>query len=188
MDWNTYIAALHDVLDNLSIRDNTGREIDDEQGFSQLYDLSVATRNGHGCIYFVGNGASASMAIHFAADIGKNARIHTNVFSDISLITALANDICYEDVYAEPIKWRMKQGDMLVAISSSGNSPNIVRAVKAAKSCSGTVVTVSAMREDNAIRQAGDLNIYVPAQTYGLAESAHAAILHHWVDMLVSSV
>ena len=99
-------------------------------------------------------------------------------------MTALANDISYEEVYAEPLRWNMKAGDMLVAISSSGNSPNIVRAVKTAQSLNGTVVTLSAMGEDNAIRRLGDLNFYVPAQTYGLAETAHAAILHYWMDMI----
>ena len=124
------------------------------------------------------------MASHFAADVAKNAGIRTNVFTDTALMTALANDLCYEEVYAEQLRWNMKAGDMLVAISSSGNSPNIVRAVKTAQSLNGTVVTLSAMGEDNAIRKLGDLNFYVPAQTYGMAETAHAAILHYWMDIV----
>ena len=77
---------------------------------------------------------------------------------------------------------------MVVAISSSGNSPNIIRAVHQAKELGGTVITISAMNEDNAIRKLGDLNFYVPAKTYGLAETAHAAILHFWMDLVESKI
>ena len=77
----------------------------------------------------------------------------------------------------------MKTGDMLVAISSSGNSPNIIRAVKAAKELEGKIVTLSAMDQGNALRKEGELNFYVGGQTYGQAETAHAVILHHWMDL-----
>ena len=126
------------------------------------------------------------MASHFAADMAKNGGVRTMVFTDLSLLTAVANDFNYEDVYAEPLRWHMKRKDMVVAISSSGNSPNIVRAVVQAKRLGGTVITISAMIEDNSIRKLGDLNFYVSAKTYGLAETAHAAILHFWMDLVES--
>jgi D-sedoheptulose 7-phosphate isomerase len=103
------------------------------------------------------------------------------------LITAIANDISYEEVFAEPLRWYMKKGDMLVSISSSGNSSNVVRAVKMARSLGGIVITLSAMGENNETRKMGDLNFYISAQTYGLAESAHAVILHHWMDCIEST-
>ena len=124
------------------------------------------------------------MASHFAADMVKNTGIRTIVFTDLALITALANDFAFEEVYSKPLGWFMKRGDMLVAISSSGNSPNIVRAVEAAKKIGAMVVTLSAMKGDNAIRKVGELNFYVPAESYGLAETAHAAILHYWMDLV----
>ena len=85
-------------------------------------------RNARRTIYLVGNGASASMASHMASDLSKNAGLHTHVFSDPSLLTAISNDIGYEDVFALPLKGRAVKGDMLVAISSSGKSPNILKA------------------------------------------------------------
>ncbi len=66
------------------------------------------------------------MASHAAADLAKNAQIHTEVFSDLSLITALGNDMGYENVFVEPLRQRICPGDMLVAISSSGQSRNII--------------------------------------------------------------
>jgi len=182
--WVQNIQALSDILNNISIRDSFSNALRPDAAIQKWKELTLKLRESDKAIFFIGNGASASMASHFAADVAKNAGIRTNVFTDTALITALANDISYEEVYAEPLRWNMKEGDMLVAISSSGNSPNIVRAVKTAQSLNGTVVTLSAMGKDNAIRKLGDLNFYVPAQTYGLAETAHAAILHYWMDMV----
>ena len=76
----------------------------------------------------------------------------------------------------------MQPDDILIAISSSGNSLNIVNAVKTAKQMNGAVITLSAMSAENSIRHLGDVNFYVPAQTYGTAETTHAAILHYWMD------
>ena len=182
--WEQNVQVLYDILNELSILDVSGNALHSDIALDKWKALTLKLRESDNVVFFVGNGASASMASHFAADIAKNAGIRTNVFTDTALMTALANDLCYEEVYAEPLRWNMKEGDMLVAISSSGNSPNIVRAVKAAKSLNGTIITLSAMSEDNAIRKLGDLNFYVTAQTYGLAETAHAAILHFWMDMV----
>ena len=77
---------------------------------------------------------------------------------------------------------------MLVAISSSGQSPNILRGVKEAKRLGGIVVTLSAMNPENNLRSQGLLNFYVPAKSYGMAETCHAAILHYWMDLVVASI
>ena len=75
---------------------------------------------------------------------------------------------------------------MLVAISSSGNSPNVANAAAEARKIGGHVVTLSAMQPGNRLQGMGDLNFYLPGHTYGLAESGHAAVLHHWIDMMVA--
>jgi len=184
--WQQNINDLCNLLESLTVRDSQGNDLDADEAFSRLIELTFQVNSEEGAIYFIGNGASASMASHFSADMVKTGGVRTMVFTDLSLLTAVANDINYEDVYAEPLKWYMKKKDMVVAISSSGNSPNIVRAVVQAKKLGGTVITISAMNEDNAIKKLGDLNFYVPAKTYGLAETAHAAILHFWMDMVES--
>src|SRR5439155_15434224 len=108
--------------------------------------------------YLIGNGASASMASHFAADLAKNAHLHTEVFSDLALITAISNDMGYEHVFAEPLSRRARRGDMLVAISSSGRSPNVLRAVETARRLGLFVVTLSAFAPDNHLRAQGHVN------------------------------
>ena len=156
-----------------------------DEAFGMWIDLTINIRERKNTIFLIGNGASASMASHVAADLAKNGHVHTEVFSDLSLITAIANDISYNEVFAEPLRRRMKEGDMLVIISSSGQSINVLRAAEEAEKLGGTVVTLSAMKQENPLLNKGLINFYVPAMTYGLAETCHAAILHYWIDKTV---
>lgn len=183
--WSVCVREMARLMDELSVRDASGRELG-EDGFEALARMTDGVARASGCVFFAGNGASASMASHFSADLGKNARVRTMVFTDPALITALANDLCYEDAFAEPLSWCLGRGDLLVLVSSSGNSPNVVRAARRGRELGGLVATLSAMTPDNALRSLGDLNFYVPAVSYGQAETIHAAILHHWVDLVVA--
>ena len=184
--WSENIVALNSVMEQLTVTGVRSQELETERAFSEWVDMTVRARESGKTVYFIGNGASASMASHFAADLAKNANIHTQVFSDLSLITAIANDLKYEDVFAVPLKRRMTEGDILIAISSSGRSPNILKAASLVPELRGTTVTLSAFDRANDLRQMGILNFYVPASTYGMAETSHAAILHFWVDLVVN--
>lgn len=183
--WGANVSELKACLDSLSVWDDAGVAIDPDLGFSRLREATLRLRKAGNIVYFIGNGASAAMASHISADLAKNAYLHTRVFTDLALLTALANDLCYEEVFAEPLRRYLKKGDMLVAISSSGRSANIIRAAQEAGNRGGIVVTLSAMKPDNPLRTLGTYNFYVPADTYGLAETSHAAILHFWVDLMV---
>lgn len=182
--WKTEIDKLSSILYKLSFLGYDGAEYSADEGFKIWQELTIDVREKKRSIYLIGNGASASMASHFAADLAKNAHLHTEVFSDLSLITAISNDIGYEWVFSEPLQRRAKKGDMLVAISSSGNSKNILCAAEIARKIGLKIITLSAMSPQNPLRSSGSLNIYLPAQTYGYAETCHAAILHHWMDMV----
>jgi D-sedoheptulose 7-phosphate isomerase len=182
--WKKEIDKLSSILYKLSFLGYDGAEYSPDEGFKIWQELTIDVREKKRSIYLIGNGASASMASHFAADLAKNAHLHTEVFSDLSLITAISNDIGYECVFSEPLYRRAKKGDMLVAISSSGNSKNILRAVEVARKIGLKIITLSAMQSQNQLRSSGHLNIYIPAKTYGYAETSHAAILHHWMDIV----
>jgi len=183
--WNEHIDTLKSVMAALSVTGGDGGSIDVNGAFESWVDMTIRARESGRTIYFIGNGASASMSSHFAADLAKNANLHTQVFSDLSLITAIANDMSYEDVFAVPLRRRMTGGDILIAVSSSGRSPNILKAARLAPELGGSVVSLSAFDPGNDLRQMGILNFYVPAETYGLAETSHNAILHFWVDRVV---
>ena len=101
---------------SLSVRDRFGKEIRADLAFGEWKDLTIEVRESEKTVYLIGNGASASMASHMSADLAKNGRVRTEVFTDPSLITAVANDLSYEDVFREPLRHRMVYRDMLVAI------------------------------------------------------------------------
>ena len=188
MSWTHKVSTLAELLNTLEVTDAGGTQLDVEAGFSRWVELTRAIREAEGTIYFVGNGASASMASHFSADLAKNAKVHTQVFTDPALVTAIGNDMGYEHVFSEPLRRRAQAGDMLVAISSSGRSPNIVQAADMAAELGMHLVGLSAMAPDNPLRQAGTLSFYVAASSYGNAETSHAAILHHWLDAMLGEV
>lgn len=181
----SYIDEIRRCLGKVFVFNRNSTENNVEQAFKTWIGLTHSTRKLGKTVYFVGNGASASMASHFAADLAKNAHVHTEVFTDLSLITAIANDISFDEVFSEPLSRRLTKGDMLVAISSSGKSPNILRAAETAKNLGGRIITLSAMDFDNPLRNMGDINFYVPAKSYGMAETCHAALLHFWIDQLL---
>lgn len=182
--WSGYVKETADFLSKLSVRDGQGTELPVDDGYAQWVALTLAAKKARKVVYFAGNGASASMASHFAADLAKNGRMHTQVLTDQSILTAIGNDISFDDVYSFPLSIRGNKGDMLVTISSSGNSPNVVKAIEMAKSLGMTVVTVSGLKEDNKSRKSGHLNFYLPATTYGYVEAAHGVLLHHWMDFM----
>jgi len=176
------LGLINEVLSGLQITDERGSILERQAGFAALLRLTMAAGNKHDNIFLIGNGASASMASHIAADLCKNARLSTEVFSDSSLLTAVANDVGTDHLFAVPLRRRGKKNDILVAISSSGQSKNILEAVKTARKIGMKVITFSAMKPENTLRKSGDLNFYIKAETFGLAESAHAVLLHYWVD------
>ncbi len=182
--WSDRTHELGELFAALAFTDADRAPLSADQGFARWVDRTTAVRRAGGTIYLIGNGASASMASHMAADLAKTCRLHTQVFTDPALVTALSNDLGFASVYAEPLRRRAREGDMLVAISSSGASENILAAADLAREARLFVVTLTAFQGDNPLRARGNLNAYVPARAYGPAETCHAAVLHHWMDLM----
>ena len=188
MNWLEYCSTILKLLNRLTVTDGNGKTLTHDEAFRILEEITLRIRAERKTIYCIGNGASASIASHFSADMAKNGKLHTEVFSDLALLTAISNDLGYEEVFAEPLRRRGMPGDLLAAISSSGNSPNVVRAAECAHQFGLQVVTFTAMAADNRLRKLGDLNFYFPAQTYGDAESVHGAVLHYWINMFLEKI
>ena len=184
--WEDYFAALCSALSDLAITDKTGHPLSIEDGFQRWVAMThdVQTRGQN--LYLIGNGASASMASHFAADACKNGRLRAQAFNDASLVTATANDDVYEEVFALPLDRFARPGDLLIAISSSGSSPNIVRALERAQALRLQIVTLSGRKPDNPSRRFGDVNVYIPNQRYGWIEPSHHVVLHYWLDQYLN--
>lgn len=137
-----------------------------------------------GRLFVIGNGGSAATASHFACDLGKNAvppgkkRFKVIALSDsIPAITAYGNDNGYASVFAEQLTNLMESGDVLIAISASGNSPNIIEAVDLAKQGGLTVIGLAGF-DGGKLAQRSDIEITVPAPTYEQIEDLHMIITH----------
>jgi D-sedoheptulose 7-phosphate isomerase len=136
-------------------------------------------------VMFIGNGGSNSICSHMMEDFMKMAGKQTLSFSDPALITCFANDYGYEQALKAWINFNFQDGDVLVAISSSGESKNIINAVEAHKSKGGKVITLSGFEENNTLSQLGDINFQTPIKNYGVVECFHQVILHAILDELV---
>jgi len=180
-----YVDSVSSVLKEMIVTDRSGNSMSADEGLVRWCDMTRKLQQGNRTMYFVGNGASAMMASHMAADASKNGEIRSQAFNDVALMTAVSNDIAYKECFAMPLKRFAEPGDVLVTISSSGNSPNVIRGIETAMELKLHVVTVSGMKSDNRSRQMGDLNFYVPADTYGVVEAAHQVLLHCWLDRFV---
>jgi len=159
-----------------------GNEIPFDEGARLWSEHASTVQQRGGLLFFCGNGASATMAEHMSHDWFQNAKVNTYTCSETSHITAISNDVSYADVFAYRIERILTEKDILVTISSSGNSPNIIRAIEEAKKKGAFIITISGKSADNKSRKLGDLNFYVPLDTYGLVESAHAVLLHSVLD------
>jgi D-sedoheptulose 7-phosphate isomerase len=135
-------------------------------------------------IFFIGNGGSNAICSHMMEDFAKIGRYPTFSFSDASLITCFANDYGYENAMAEWLKLHFAEDDLLVAISSSGESKNILNAVEYAKSKKGNVITLTGFKVNNKLSLKGDINFNIAINNYGIVECYHQVILHIILDSL----
>lgn len=183
--YQKYIKAHDQALGSLEITDIKGGALSFKAGFDALCKLSQTIRDGCRKKYLIGNGASAAFANHMALDWTKNGGVPSLAFANSALMTAMGNDLGYEEVFAAPLDWYAQSGDLLITISSSGNSPNIIKSIEAARNKKMQVVTLSGLRPDNKSRALGDVNLYIPAKTYGIVECAHQVLLHVWLDQFM---
>ncbi len=146
--------------------------------------VTEQTRAGRKVI-FIGNGGSAAIASHQAVDYWKNGGMRAIAFNDSSLLTCISNDYGYQHVFEKPIEMFAERGDVLIAISSSGRSDNILRGCKAGQAGGCRLITLSGFNPDNALRSMGLVNFYVPSHSYGHVEIAHLALSHCIVDTII---
>lgn len=180
--YSQYLDSLQSALTALEITDRGGSVLPLEKGFELLCEMTRSVQERGRQQFLVGNGASAAFANHMALDWTKNGGVPTHSFSDSALLTAMGNDLGYEEAFCAPLSWYAVSGDQLVTISSSGNSPNILKTIEAARGKGMSVITFSGLKPDNQSRKLGDLNFYIPAKTYGVVECAHQVLLHIWLD------
>ena len=134
----------------------------------------------------IGNGGSAGIVSHVHNDLCKAVGVRAVVFTEVPLLTALANDDGYETVFQRQVCLWAEAGDLLIAVSSSGESENILRAAAMARDKGCHLITFTGFKPANRLRQMGDLNVYVPAANYGYVEMTHSILCHCITDLTVS--
>jgi len=139
-------------------------------------------------VFLLGNGGSSSTASHMAADLAKNTigpnmkrfRI-VSLNDNAAIMTALANDLGYENVFSEQLTNLIQAGDVLIVVSASGNSPNVLKAMRYARSRSAEVVGLLGFDGGTAAELA-DIALIVPSDHYGVVEDVHLIVNHILVD------
>jgi len=151
--------------------------------FQTIKGILKKLRETKSKIYFLGNGASAAFANHMALDFSKNGKILSRSLSDSSLLTALSNDYSYENAMLEFLKIEgVTKEDLVITISSSGNSPNIISVLNYCKEKNIKSLALSGLKKDNKSISLADYSIYVPMKTYGMVECIHQIFLHLILD------
>ncbi len=134
----------------------------------------------------VGNGGSAAIANHFSVDMTKNAGVRCVNLNESTLITCFSNDYGYEHWIEKAIEFYGDKGDLLIAISSSGKSKNILLGVEAArKKGFSTIITFSGFGAENPLRSMGDINFWINSKAYNMVETIHQLWLLALVDLII---
>lgn len=180
--WDDYVETIAAGLRGMEATDRSGARLPAPEAVAQWVTLTRAVYDRDGQVFLFGNGGSAAMAAHMATDACKNGLLRAMSFSDSTLLTATSNDLAFEQTFSLPLERLARKGDLAIAISSSGNSPNVIRALETAERIGVDTVTLTAKAVGNRARTLGRLNFYVPLRRYGWAESAHQILLHHWFD------
>lgn len=176
-----YLAAMSAALEKTEATLNEAI-VPLQEGLDRALSLLSEVQKSGRTQFFMGNGASAAFAEHMALDWTKNGGVRSLSPSSSVLLSALANDLSFQDAYAIYLDRYAQAGDVVLTISSSGNSGNILKAISKAREMSCKVITLSGLKPDNQSRKLGDVNFYVPARTYGVVECAHQVLLHMILD------
>lgn len=185
---NDYISELTTTLEQTEIWHTISQKIkcgNYDEGISLLVDTFTRHKEKNAQLFFIGNGGSSAIASHMTADFMKNGGMNTYSLYDNAVTTCMGNDYGYEYIFSRPMDFLVKEGDLIVAISSSGNSHNIINAIETAHKKKAGVITFTGFEPDNKAKQLGDINVYVPCKKYGIVESIHNLILQQIVDMIM---
>jgi len=156
----------------------------DEFDLDRIVDIIIQAMGASKTIFTCGNGGSAAISEHLSCDCMKGVATDTELYpkiislaSNVSVMTAIANDIGYDEVFSKQIEWQGRRNDVLIAISSSGNSPNICKALQTAKAkCMKTIAIVGF--DGGAALDYSDVYLHIESNNYGIVEDASQALMH----------
>ncbi len=175
-----YLDELNAFLRQTIASDGKGEALSLEEGMTRAAALILSC--GDAKVMVIGNGGSAAIAAHLQTDLCHTVGVRAMEFTASSLLTALSNDFAYEEAFPRLLSLWASPNDLLIAISSSGRSPNIVNAAAPVRERGCRMITFSGFHPDNPLRSLGDVNFYVPSHQYSIVETAHATLAHYLTD------
>lgn len=180
---NEYVATLKDTLALIPA-----------EKLNSAMDLLHQTLKSGRRIYVCGNGGSAAIADHLCCDwtkgtkvAGQSALKTHSLVANSALLTAVANDYGFEETFSSQVDYFGEAGDLLVAISSSGNSPNIVKGVESARARGMKIIGLSGF-SGGKLAQISDVSLHAPFENYGLVEDCHQVLMHVLSQFLVRQI
>ncbi len=175
--FKNYNKTIYELLNNV-----------DDKLISQSVTLIKKSIKNSGRIYIVGNGGSSSIASHVSVDFAKVAKVPSSTFNNANLITCFANDYEYQNWVVEAIKTYTNKKDLIILISSSGTSKNIVNAAKYCKKNKIKLITFSGFSKKNPLNKLGNINFHIDSNEYNYIEMSHHIILVSLVDIFVKKL
>ncbi|RME55695.1 SIS domain-containing protein [Candidatus Parcubacteria bacterium] len=168
-----------------------GESVNDAAFLSALEACFIDLKSKNGRIYALGNGGSAAIASHLVVDLINTLGVSGHVLHDASLLSCFANDYGYGNAFSHLLDKLVTPHDMLILVSSSGASDNIIAAAEKMREIGGSIMSVTAFKPDNPLREitraCNGFSIWVPTSRYGYAEVTHQLILHALIDKLSES-
>jgi len=174
---NTYLSDYLNKLSNLVIRFN-------HKDFYKIIKLLQKIKKNKKKVILVGNGGSAAMASHVSVDLTKMCKIRAINFNEADLLTCFSNDYGYENWVQKALFYYADRRDLVICISSSGESQNIIKGAKFAKKIGCKVVTLTGFNKNNKVRKIGDVNLWLDSKNYNHIEMIH----HTWLLSIVDYI
>jgi D-sedoheptulose 7-phosphate isomerase len=173
------VRQFQTLVEKTKFADHDGNSLDCENGIQENLGMLKNLRDRGGNLFLVGNGGSAGVVSHILTDFINVNKLNARTLHESSLLSCMSNDYGYENSFSEPLSTLARENDLLIAVSSSGRSPNIHNAVKSIKKVGGEAITLSGFGHDNPLRSMGELNIWLDSNSYGLVEIGHLFYLHY---------
>ena len=149
----------------------------------------INAKKNNSKILIFGNGGSAAIASHVSVDFTKNLKVKAMNFNEADLITCFSNDYGYEKWIEKTIEFYANKGDVLILISSSGRSKNMLNACKAAKTKKiSKIITFTGNKKNNPLSKLGDINLWVDSNIYNHIENIHQVLLLSLIDSIIEKI
>ena len=174
---NNYISNYLTKISNLLIDFH-------QEDFLKITQILREIKRNKKKVILVGNGGSAAMASHVSVDLTKMCKIRAIKFNEAGLLTCFSNDYGYENWVQKALSFHADKGDLLICISSSGESHNIVNGAKFAKKIGCKVITLTGFNKKNKVKKLGNVNLWLNSKNYNLIEMTH----HIWLLSIVDFI